>query len=235
MPAQEKGPRTARSEAPGENRASAILADKKRFGKASEMAERHGFIFARGGWVPSTPELDAALVEADRRRKAEPYREPNRAVPGSALCWLHGEPAEPSLTGIAVCSELCAAEMWEFMSDAIAQAISDSEGDLPQAAWPEPAKRAPILRGDGAASVEMALEKVGTCAQVLERHGSKVRGRKAICPFHAEKTPSLSLFEGKDGKSRFRCHGCDAHGDALDLEAHLSGESLRDTVRRWGR
>jgi hypothetical protein len=67
-----------------------------------------------------------------------------------------------------------------------------------------------------------ALERVGTPRDVLERYGIEVRGRVALCPFHLDTNPSLSLFTGEDGKERWRCHGCDQHGDALDLEDLLS-------------
>jgi DNA primase len=72
---------------------------------------------------------------------------------------------------------------------------------------------------------------VGSPAQVLERHGVQVRGRMACCPIHEDHTPSLSIFRGHDGVDRWRCHGCGAHGDAIDLEAVLSGRSLSEVLR----
>ena len=47
---------------------------------------------------------------------------------------------------------------------------------------------------------------------MARRLGISVRGGKAKCPFHNDQTPSLSF---KDG--RFKCFGCDASGDAIDL------------------
>lgn len=38
----------------------------------------------------------------------------------------------------------------------------------------------------------------------------------ALCPFHADTTPSLSFKNG-----RFRCWACGASGDAVDLTKHL--------------
>ena len=52
--------------------------------------------------------------------------------------------------------------------------------------------------------------------EVAKWLGIEVRGGKAKCPFHNDQTPSLSF---KDG--RFKCFGCDASGDAIDLVAKL--------------
>ncbi len=46
--------------------------------------------------------------------------------------------------------------------------------------------------------------------------GIEVLSGKAKCPFHNDQTPSMSF---KDG--RFKCFGCDASGDAIDLVARL--------------
>lgn len=49
--------------------------------------------------------------------------------------------------------------------------------------------------------------------------GMTWRGGQAICcPFHAEKTPSMRLFE-----DHFHCFGCGAHGDVIDLVGRLLG------------
>jgi hypothetical protein len=42
----------------------------------------------------------------------------------------------------------------------------------------------------------------------------------------------MSLYE-RHGRSRAHCFPCDFDGDALDLEAALSGEDLATTIRRW--
>ena len=52
--------------------------------------------------------------------------------------------------------------------------------------------------------------------EVAKWLGIEVHGGKARCPFHNDQTPSLSF---KDG--RFKCFGCDASGDAIDLVAKL--------------
>jgi hypothetical protein len=82
----------------------------------------------------------------------------------------------------------------------------------------------------GPSKLEAALARLGTPTDVLKRHGVAVRGRMAKCPLHDDRTPSLSLYRGRDGRERWKCHGCDAGGDALDLEAALSKRSVRDLV-----
>jgi hypothetical protein len=93
-------------------------------------------------------------------------------------------------------------------------------------------RRSVVLRGS--ISVDRALQRLGECRTVLERHGVDVRwGRTAQCPFHDDQHPSMSLYE-RNGRSRAHCFPCDFDGDALDLEAALAGEDLTTTIRRWG-
>jgi len=52
------------------------------------------------------------------------------------------------------------------------------------------------------------------------------RGRyKALCPVHNEKTPSLQVTEGSDGKVLLYCFGCGASG--IDI-AHALGLNASD-------
>lgn len=46
--------------------------------------------------------------------------------------------------------------------------------------------------------------------EVARNYGLKVRGTMAICPFHADKDPSLSF---SDEKGVFNCFGCGVKGD----------------------
>ena len=55
--------------------------------------------------------------------------------------------------------------------------------------------------------------------------GLEVHGGKSRCPFHQDRTPSLSL---KDG--RFKCFGCDASGDVVDLVARMKDISTLEAV-----
>ena len=45
-----------------------------------------------------------------------------------------------------------------------------------------------------------------------------------ICPFHDDSKPSLSI---KHDTNRYRCFGCDAHGDVIDLVMDLHNIDFR--------
>ena len=50
--------------------------------------------------------------------------------------------------------------------------------------------------------------------QVAEALGLSVSHHKALCPFHADKHPSLTFHRGRN---RYRCFVCDARGGTIDL------------------
>jgi hypothetical protein len=50
----------------------------------------------------------------------------------------------------------------------------------------------------------------------------------ACCPFHADRSPSFTIF---DGGRRFHCFGCGASGDVLDLVQRAYGVDLREAAR----
>ncbi|CAN5743375.1 hypothetical protein BH18ACT15_BH18ACT15_11880 [soil metagenome] len=54
----------------------------------------------------------------------------------------------------------------------------------------------------------------------------------AACPIHdgGHRTPCLSLYRGRDGRERWHCFVCDTGGDALDLEAAITGKPVRDLL-----
>lgn len=56
--------------------------------------------------------------------------------------------------------------------------------------------------------------------------GIEVLNGKERCPFHKDQTPSLSFKEG-----RFKCFGCNASGDAIDLTAKLRHVSTIEAAR----
>ena len=49
---------------------------------------------------------------------------------------------------------------------------------------------------------------------ILEADGHPVRRGSTTCPFHDDQNPSLSVYH-RDGRWRFKCHGCPASGDAI--------------------
>jgi len=49
---------------------------------------------------------------------------------------------------------------------------------------------------------------------VAKKYGLDVKKNKALCPFHADGTPSLSF---NDEKNVFNCFGCGAKGDIIEF------------------
>lgn len=63
----------------------------------------------------------------------------------------------------------------------------------------------------------------------LERDGTEFR---ACCPLHGEKTPSFTVFHGRDGYWHFHCFGCGAAGDVIDYVQERYGiEKPGDAAR----
>jgi len=66
-------------------------------------------------------------------------------------------------------------------------------------------------------------------AQVrLQRAGNEWKG---CCPFHADRSPSFTIYSGGE---RFQCFGCGAQGDVLDYVARLYGLDLIGAARVLG-
>lgn len=62
----------------------------------------------------------------------------------------------------------------------------------------------------------------------LQRAGSEWKG---CCPFHADRSPSFTIFAGGE---RFYCFGCGASGDVLDFVQRAHGVSLPEAARMLG-
>ena len=82
--------------------------------------------------------------------------------------------------------------------------------------------------------------RVGACKRVPERprtctrHRRAVRRRMALCPLHEDRTPSFSLYRGKDGKERWACHGCDRGGGCARPGGGALGRNVSDLSRDDG-
>jgi len=59
--------------------------------------------------------------------------------------------------------------------------------------------------------------------EVFDKYGIKYKGNKCICPFHADKAPSLSF---NNEKGLWKCFGCQAKGDIITMIKMLE-------ERRW--
>ena len=63
---------------------------------------------------------------------------------------------------------------------------------------------------------------------VAERLGLTVKGRKCLCPFHADHHPSMSL---KVKKNTYRCYVCGASGDNISLVMGYLNKDFREACR----
>ena len=70
------------------------------------------------------------------------------------------------------------------------------------------------------------LRHAAPLGEAAERYGTVRRGFMR-CPFHADRVPSLKLYD-----DHFHCFGCGAHGDVVDLTAGLLGCSKAEAARR---
>lgn len=72
------------------------------------------------------------------------------------------------------------------------------------------------------------LQAIAGAQVQLHRSGNEWKG---CCPFHADRSPSFTIFA--DGE-RFHCFGCGASGDVLDYVMHLYGLGMVDAAQRLG-
>ena len=63
---------------------------------------------------------------------------------------------------------------------------------------------------------------------VAERLGLTVTKHKALCPFHEDSHPSLSISVSKN---TFRCFVCGAHGGVIDLAMHVLKKNFIETCQ----
>jgi DNA primase len=78
------------------------------------------------------------------------------------------------------------------------------------------------------ARAENPLPQVVGAHVRLQRAGNEWKG---CCPFHPDKTPSFTIFDGGD---RFHCFGCGASGDVLDYVRRLHDVTLVEAARMLG-
>jgi hypothetical protein len=65
----------------------------------------------------------------------------------------------------------------------------------------------------------------------LQAIGATFSGNAFRCLWHDDRSPSAGIYAAPDGHWRYKCHGCDAHGDVLDLEAAATNTTPADLMR----
>lgn len=66
----------------------------------------------------------------------------------------------------------------------------------------------------------------------LEAIGATFKGNAFHCLWHDDQSPSCGLYSTAEGHWRYKCHGCDAHGDLIDLLAANENLSPADILRK---
>jgi hypothetical protein len=64
----------------------------------------------------------------------------------------------------------------------------------------------------------------------LRAAGAEFKGSAVRCPFHEDRHPSGSIYQGKDGGWRYRCHGCGVSGDLFDIRAQVTGRTRQELL-----
>ena len=72
------------------------------------------------------------------------------------------------------------------------------------------------------------LPSIAAATVKLKRAGNEWKG---CCPFHADRSPSFTIYSGGE---RFQCFGCGAQGDVLDYVARLYGLDMIGAARVLG-
>lgn len=65
----------------------------------------------------------------------------------------------------------------------------------------------------------------------LAEHGAEFVRDKARCPFHDDKTPSASLYRGRDGYERLKCFGCGKDVDLIGAAQELHNLDFKGALR----
>jgi predicted P-loop ATPase len=57
---------------------------------------------------------------------------------------------------------------------------------------------------------------------------------RCLCPFHAERTPSFQIYQGRKGTQEFHCKGCDAKGDVIQFVERYDGVPFAEACEILG-
>lgn len=64
-------------------------------------------------------------------------------------------------------------------------------------------------------------------SEIFRRHGVEIRQNKCCCPFHADDTPSLSIY---DNDTKWHCFGCDLRGNVIDAVMQFGELSFMEAL-----
>src|SRR4051794_13704774 len=90
------------------------------------------------------------------------------------------------------------------------------------------------MRSDSSRHSDALIAEVKSRTNIRELIGRRVQLRregrqwKGCCPFHGEKTPSFTVYEGRN--PHFFCFGCGAKGDAFAFVMRSTGASFPEAL-----
>ena len=76
----------------------------------------------------------------------------------------------------------------------------------------------------------LSLVEVASGDVKLRRNGAD--RWSGLCPFHREKTPSFTIYSGRDGAQRYKCWGCGESGDLFDYWQKTQGLEFGAAIER---
>jgi DNA primase len=77
---------------------------------------------------------------------------------------------------------------------------------------------------------QLLAAKATDLSALIERVLGEPKSKKWCCPFHDDKTPSLTIFFDNTGIQRFKCFGCGETGDAIDWLRKIQHIDFRTAV-----
>ncbi len=123
-----------------------------------------------------------------------------------------------------------AVDVWNWVTECLADASDEQWKEMDwmkDKTFPKrdfdykPKKRKSVIKIDLRRSkLRKTINDNLKISEVIKSYGIQVRGKKCVCPFHADKDPSLSF---EDSKNVFNCFGCSAQGDVIEFIRRMEG------------
>lgn len=106
-----------------------------------------------------------------------------------------------------------AIKVWEQIEMALEEASDEHwfENKYPKEIFRQ-SKPLKIKKKIYKSNIRKTIDKNLKITEIAGMYGLKIKGKMALCPFHADSKPSLSF---DDERNIFRCFGCNISGDLI--------------------
>lgn len=111
-----------------------------------------------------------------------------------------------------------AADVLGQVEFALEQVADEQNGKYPEYIFTEPKATQTYTSNVAGKGITAQITREISIIDIAEQFGIRVKGNKAVCPFHADKDPSLVFYEQQ---GRFCCFGCQARGNIIKFYAML--------------